>query len=547
MDHGNNGATAVSPFRAQYLRLDERQVEMDAKDLFRKAYTQGNDTFIEQHWQKDEIRREACLEQARVKLDMQSFWIQNGSALLNHYTSLVKTFPDQLVQFEPDEARFLKDLKQCQLLLLTANQVENRTLIHLLYHAGGGKALRWRSLTGLDNCTWTLAQLGSIQTVHLAPLDSGSFSKNGSRNAVERARKYFDPMLVVSLGVAYGANVGQQRLGDVLVSSEILPSDIAKRTEGRLELRGEIYPTSDHIRARWEALLSSEQQPKEAYGFHWYFGPMLSGGSVISDAEEKLRLLQAAKNQGKKAVGGEMEGSGIYSICEKIPCIVIKGICDWAVLKNGWAEVSDTDNNEVKDCVQGFAAHHAFEALCYLLSKAPVGDMPIPRQPDWPPQVTVPHAFSLNLGDLKDLLADKSHPILNIGFSSDEAFLRALLPDYLCPVDVAAAMNGEVPNDIIHEFFRDRETSVQHILQKCGQLLRGVDTELLFCTMLGVLHSINSQDRAGSLYRACYLHCTAGRTHPERGLAVLTVFTLLGPQNFLNLLPRKEDCALFCQ
>lgn len=91
--------------------------------------------------------------------------------------------------------------------------------------------------------------------------------------------------------------------------------------------------------------------------------------------EQKVKLFAAAENRGiDDVVGGEMEGSGIYFACdrEKIPCIVIKGICDWGVNKNAWDEilkdeVNPPDNKTVKDCIQALSFTNAFSALRCLL------------------------------------------------------------------------------------------------------------------------------------------------------------------------------------
>lgn len=122
--------------------------------------------------------------------------------------------------------------------------------------------------------------------------------------------------------------------------------------------------------------------------FEWEFGTMLSGGSVLSNETKKQTLLEAAAKCGEEhIIGGEMEGSGVYFECNKpnIPCIVIKGICDWAAEKNSWEtvvkivnqnrkgeDISSSEqhlkkNDSVKDCVQAYAMDHAIEALLRLL------------------------------------------------------------------------------------------------------------------------------------------------------------------------------------
>ncbi|MDE7176872.1 MAG: hypothetical protein K2O59_03580 [Lachnospiraceae bacterium] len=95
----------------------------------------------------------------------------------------------------------------------------------------------------------------------------------------------------------------------------------------------------------------------------------------MDEVEQKVKLLEAAERRGiEDVVGGEMEGSGVYFACdkEKIPCIVIKGICDWGIKKNSWDEVlkdveNPPENKTVKDCVQALAFTNAFSALRCLL------------------------------------------------------------------------------------------------------------------------------------------------------------------------------------
>ncbi len=114
---------------------------------------------------------------------------------------------------------------------------------------------------------------------------------------------------------------------------------------------------------------------------------MLSGGSVLSNKDKNKHCYRQLKKFGEeKIIGGEMEGTGIYYECRKpdIPCIVIKGICDWGAEKNSWSEAihivnqkrheEDTlrsneypTNDLIKDCVQAYAMDHATEALFRLL------------------------------------------------------------------------------------------------------------------------------------------------------------------------------------
>lgn len=111
------------------------------------------------------------------------------------------------------------------------------------------------------------------------------------------------------------------------------------------------------------------------FGFKWYKGALLTGGTVLSDSVEKLRLLKAAAKMSYHVVGGEMEGSGLFFACNidepRIPFTIVKGICDWAINKNGWSFASNDElnQNDIKDCVQAFACDNAFITLCFMLDQ----------------------------------------------------------------------------------------------------------------------------------------------------------------------------------
>ena len=55
----------------------------------------------------------------------------------------------------------------------------------------------------------------------------------------------------------------------------------------------------------------------------------------------------------------------------EIPFVIVKGICDWGVNKNGWSFARDDKDGQdgIKDCVQAYACENAFIALVYMLSQ----------------------------------------------------------------------------------------------------------------------------------------------------------------------------------
>lgn len=79
-----------------------------------------------------------------------------------------------------------------------------------------------------------------------------------------------------------------------------------------------------------------------------------------------------------------MEGYGLFKECRgtyyTIPCLIIKSICDWAVMKNFKTQdvfekicnegevVEEKEQETLKDRIQAYSAYQAFRALDILIS-----------------------------------------------------------------------------------------------------------------------------------------------------------------------------------
>lgn len=309
--------------------------------------------------------------------NLRSFWACNGNKLLTHYYEFIKYVPEG----NPiSKAELNERLRACKTLVLTANSIEGIILTRLLMRLNNGKFL---DRITADKRLYQFAEVDGHKIVHIWPDNVSSFTQHGAFKALSDAFKHFSPERVISLGVAFGSDVTTQKIGDVLVSKSIIPYDAFNKVTSRtINLAPEeVYQTDVGAIGGWSPLLKQSEQlynlcfAEKHPSFKWFYGPLLSGGTVLSDIVEKKRLFDAAKRMGYVPIGGEMEGNGVYFACEQasIPCIVIKGICDWGVLKNGWkfAEKPDLDIDAIKDCVQAYATDNAFFALRYLLGQLP--------------------------------------------------------------------------------------------------------------------------------------------------------------------------------
>lgn len=354
---------------------------------------------------KKEFEKRCRVEERNALKNMEIFWSIHGKDTVAKFSKLTKRWPKKEEGKREPKALLQERLENSPILLITANQVEANMMVRHLSHAfrvNEHNSSEFSTIT-TEGCKFHFGFIGNNRVVHVQPKDMSSFTKYGSFSTLESILKRYKPKLVISIGVAFGNDPTQQNLGDVLVSKQLLPYDSSnKYSENSIKLKGSPYETNSQLICGWMDLLEYKEFPKESIigvecdeitcsnhfdghsersndleteTFNWFCGTVLSGGSVVDEVEQKVKLLEAAERRGiEDVVGGEMEGSGVYFACdkEKIPCIVIKGICDWGIKKNSWDEVfkdeeNPPDNKIVKDCVQALAFTNAFSALRCLL------------------------------------------------------------------------------------------------------------------------------------------------------------------------------------
>lgn len=118
-----------------------------------------------------------------------------------------------------------------------------------------------------------------------------------------------------------------------------------------------------------------------------YFGNYITGEAVVSRRKARREFVQQTK---RPIIAGEMEGYGLFKECKgtyyMVPCLIVKSICDWAVMKNFEAKdiferlcneadkVSEEEQRSLKDRIQAYASFQAFKVLDILLSNKIFGD-----------------------------------------------------------------------------------------------------------------------------------------------------------------------------
>ncbi len=239
-------------------------------------------------------------------------------------------------------------------LLITANPFETRALLDVFEQASGAKAA---AVTINQRVYRNLGVVNGARVFH-ARTEQGSGGVGGAQQSVDKAIRALAPRAVIAVGIAFGVNERKQKLGDILLSKQLRPYDLQRVGPERIVLRGDKPHASAWLIDLFEGVAHSTWT-----GAKIRSGAMLTGESLIDSLDYRSELV----GYEPEAIGGEMEGAGLYVACHdhKTDWIVIKSICDW-----GDGTINAVDD-PVKDARQQVAAHNAAEFVLHTLQAVP--------------------------------------------------------------------------------------------------------------------------------------------------------------------------------
>ena len=227
------------------------------------------------------------------------------------------------------------DFVSCDLILFIATSTEKEELEKITMEKG----VPFEKRGGARGSHYHLGKVGGFQVMAVRT-GMGPFGYGGSASKAIYYQSVTSATAIVQLGMAFGVWPDEQKLGDVLVSTSLLPYDNRDIMDD-----GDTYLT-DYSRAkRHQAngslidLFQTNQTATEDHSV--FFGTLLSGSARIFSTLFRDELLQMLPqgDEDEKIIGGEMEGMGLLSISppEDPIWIVVKGISDFA----------DKDRNEI--------------------------------------------------------------------------------------------------------------------------------------------------------------------------------------------------------
>lgn len=232
----------------------------------------------------------------------------------------VDDLPIDLIELERATPQTLPGV---DVLLVTVTEVEARAVLSqsLLLTGQGAQRLF------IDRKAYhDLGVFGGARTV-MVQSGMGAGGPAGATLTVDEGIRKLRPRTVIMVGIAFGVNPAEQQIGDILVADRLLCYEFQRLGTDQsgapeIRLRGDRPAASLSVLDRFRAAFLYWE------GARVSFGLLLSGEKLIDNVNFRDELLQAAPD----ALGGEMEGSGLYAAAHlnQRDWILVKAIADWA-------------------------------------------------------------------------------------------------------------------------------------------------------------------------------------------------------------------------
>lgn len=240
---------------------------------------------------------------------------------------------------------------KADVLIITVTEVESRAVIEVFREATGKATI---PVPIGDRMYHDLGEIKETR-VFMALSEMGSGGLGASQQTVQKGIAALHPAAVIMLGIAFGINEHKQAIGDILVSRQLWLYELQRVGKDQIIPRGDKPHSSLWLfnRLKGAALYWDCDGPKVSDGL------ILTGEKLMDNVDFREQLKQFEP----EAVGGEMEGAGLYVACQdsKVDWILVKAICDWA---------DGTKGGPDKDAHQATAANNAARFVLHALQLA---------------------------------------------------------------------------------------------------------------------------------------------------------------------------------
>lgn len=258
------------------------------------------------------------------------------------------------------------------ILLVTVTRVESKAVLQVFQEATG----RVSTAIPIGDKIYHDLSIINETSVFMVQSEMGAGGPGAAQQTVQKGIAALSPAAVIMVGIAFGIDAEKHSIGDILVSDRLMFYDsqrVGTDKKGKLKLipRG--------ARPDVPALLFNRFQSAD---LSWdparakvTFGLILSGEKLVDNVDFRRQLRELEP----EALGGEMEGEGLYTACQdrKVDWILVKAISDWAD--------GHKDQNRAEH--QQLAARNAASFVLHVLQHAPFNREVTPAPQDTPRQL----------------------------------------------------------------------------------------------------------------------------------------------------------------
>jgi nucleoside phosphorylase len=247
--------------------------------------------------------------------------------------------------------------KTANILLVTVTDVESKAVLKAFK---GDKKKVTKLVTINERSFHDLGILGGYR-IHMLQSQMGAVNIGGSLQSVEKGIQAISPKFVIMVGIAFGVYPEKQKIGDVLVSSKLALYEAQRVGSDKHTTKKKLVLRSDKPSSSTRLFNVAQAAMQYWKGAEIRLGAILSGEKLVDNKKFRQELLDLAPD----AIGGEMEGAGLYAACQegKTDWILIKAISDWA----------DGNKDKNRDKNQNLAARNAASFTRQLIKNINVG------------------------------------------------------------------------------------------------------------------------------------------------------------------------------
>lgn len=245
-----------------------------------------------------------------------------------------------------------RELPRADILLITVTESETRAVFDVFQETCGNTYER--CFIG-DKTYYDLGMVNQAR-IFLVQSEMGSSGPGASLLTVREGIQALTPSAIIMVGIAFGFDSQKQSIGDILVAQRLRGYELQRygtdaNGEPMVSLREDLVSASVKLLDRFRSGY------KDWGGAPVNFGLILSGEKLVDNVALRDHLHELEP----EAIGGEMEGMGLYAVAQryKIDWILVKAICDWG----------DGKKAHAKSARQRKAARNAALFVAHVLQK----------------------------------------------------------------------------------------------------------------------------------------------------------------------------------